>query len=385
MRILAIETSCDDTGVAIVDIEKQKNSKFPNAIVVANLILSQTALHAKWGGVVPNLAKNAHVENLPKLWGEIVSRFTFHVSRPNFITVTVGPGLEPSLWAGIEFAKKIGDELKIPVIGANHLEGHMYSFLLPQRDGRPMTDDRRRITEANTHHPSSIIRHPSPDIPRFPAVVLLVSGGNTMLMLMKNITSWHVLGKTKDDAVGEAFDKVARMLGLPYPGGPAIEQVAKKGNPNAIAFPRPLLREKNYDFSFSGLKTSVLYYLQKNTNVRSPTTDDRSESVIRHPSSVITDVAASFQAAAIEVLVKKTERAVVEFGARAIVLCGGVAANTALRNALQKSAENFDVTFIAPAMEYNTDNAAMIAMAAYMRTARKSKPLPLVADGTLSL
>ncbi len=348
MRILAIETSCDDTGIALVDVEKQKKSEFPRVKVVENLIASQTALHAKWGGVVPNLAKQAHIDHLPILYKKL-STFNFSHSI-DYVAVTVGPGLEPALWAGIEFAKKISKELKIPIVGANHLEGHLYSFLLQQKT---VVESKKKKVERKKL--------------QFPVVVLLVSGGNTMIVLMKDINYWQVLGKTKDDAVGEAFDKVARMLGLPYPGGPAIEALAKKGNPKAIQFPRPLLREKNYNFSFSGLKTAVLYYLRD------------------HKNSLFTDVAASFQAAAIDVLVKKTERAVAEFGARSVVLCGGVAANTALRAALQKSAENFNATFIAPAMDYNTDNAAMIAVAAYMRVRRRGKAYPLVADATLSL
>ncbi len=352
MRILAIETSCDDTGVAIVDVEKRNGSKLPKATIVANLIASQTKIHARWGGVVPNLAKNAHIESLPKLWKQLAANEankTKKLTKLNFdfVAVTVGPGLEPALWAGIEFAKKISEELKVPIIGANHLEGHLYSFLLSYQE---------KI--------------------KFPAIVLLVSGGNTILVYMDDVNHWQILGKTKDDAVGEAFDKVARMLKLPYPGGPAIEALAKKGNPSAIQFPRPMLRDKNYDFSFSGLKTSVLYYLRDKTKEA-----NEAKKLVK----LEADVAASFQQAAIDVLVKKTERAAQEHGAESIIVCGGVAANTALRTALQMMAEKNNATFIAPAMEYNTDNAAMIAMAAYMQKSRKTKPLPLIADATLSL
>lgn len=342
MYILAIETSCDDTGVALLEIKKENKSAFPAVNVCANIVSSQTEIHRHWGGVVPNLAKRAHIENLPKIFKTLLAKPYW--LNPDLVAVTVGPGLEPALWAGIEFAKKIGDELKIPVVGVNHLEGHLYSFLLSKNVSGPASDD------------SAV---------HFPAIALLVSGGHTSLLLMKDLHHWKTLGETRDDAVGEAFDKVARMLGLPYPGGPEIEKLAAAGNSKAIDFPRPMAHTKDYDFSFSGLKTAVLYYLRD------------------HKAGA--DVAASFQAAAIDVLVKKAERAVEEYGAKAVMLCGGVAANRALRAALQKTADERSIKFIAPAAEYNTDNAAMIGVAAYMKKMRRCKALSLEANGTLEL
>ena len=348
MRILAIETSCDDTSIALVeapDIKKfKKNRKaLPGFLVHEQIISSQTAIHRHWGGVVPNLAKREHIKNLPKIWRQIKKN---NKAEADLIAVTIGPGLEPALWAGIEFAKKLSKKLNIPLVGANHLEGHLYSFLL---QGEAIHFE-------------------------FPAIVLLVSGGHTMLLLMQNMTHWEKLGETRDDAVGEAFDKVARMLALPYPGGPEIEKLVlslpKKSRCGTINFPRPMMQTKDYDFSFSGLKTAVLYYI-KLLKVESD--------------ELKADVAASFQAAAIDVLAQKTLRAVRGTGAKSIVLCGGVAANKALREELQGIAEKTSAQFFAPAFEYNTDNAAMIGVAAYMQLLKKKKKLPIEADGNLSL
>ena len=201
----------------------------------------------------------------------------------------------------------------------------------------------------------------------FPSVALIVSGGHTILLRMESFTKWKRLGETRDDAAGEAFDKVARMLGLPYPGGPEIEKLAREGNGDAIAFPRPMIHEKNFDFSFSGLKTAVLYYLR-----------DQNLSAIRYPLSA--NVAASFQKAAIDVLVTKTIRAAEQVGAQSIILCGGVAANTALREALGAAAKKSGAKFFVPEFKYNLDNAAMIGTAGYMAYLRKKK-FPLRANG----
>src|SRR3989344_1186135 len=234
MKILAIETSCDDTSIAIV--QASGGLKRPRFKILKNLISSQIKVHAPFGGVVPNLAKREHQKNLPLLLRNIQHL----TSSIQLITVTVGPGLEPALWAGIEFAKDLVKKMNKPLIGANHMEGHLYSFLLPQK--------------------TSHILHPTSRI--FPAIALIVSGGHTILLKMDSLTKWKKLGETRDDAAGEAFDKVARLLGLSYPGGPELEKLAKIGDPKAINFPRPMLSDKNYDFSFSGLKTSVLYYLK---------------------------------------------------------------------------------------------------------------------------
>jgi N6-L-threonylcarbamoyladenine synthase len=347
MLALSIETSCDDTSIALVKAQGGSGKTPPVFEVLKSIVSSQTDIHRHWGGVVPNLAKREHEKNLPIVYKQLLEAISYKLEA-EMIAVTVGPGLEPALWAGIEFAKKLSADLKIPLVGANHLEGHLYSSLLSPISYKP---------EARSYF-------------KFPAVILLVSGGHTMLVLMKSIRSWKVLGETRDDAVGEAFDKSARLLGLPYPGGPEIEKLAAAGNPRAIKFPRPMVHEKNYDFSFSGLKTAVLYHLKTLTTINY---------------QLKTDVAASFQQAAIDVLAAKTKKAALEFGAQSIFLCGGVAANRALRESLQKTSGEVGARFFAPAQEYNTDNAAMIAAAAYMRVKSRKKNYPLEADSSLSL
>jgi N6-L-threonylcarbamoyladenine synthase len=268
------------------------------------------------------------------------------MNQIDLVTVTVGPGLEPALWTGINFAKELASKYKKPLIGANHLEGHLYSFLLLQKTGIMIHDSRIKNL--------------------FPAVALIVSGGHTILLRVESFSKWRRLGETRDDAVGEAFDKVARLLNLPYPGGPEIEKLAKIGNPSAIAFPRPMLHEKNYDFSFSGLKTAVLYYLKENLNAKK------------------TDIAACFQQAAIDVLIAKTMRAAEAYGARSIILGGGVAANAALKKTLGLTAKKAGCAFFAPGKTYYGDNAAMIGAAGYMAHLQKKK-CPLKADGTLDI
>lgn len=319
MRILAIETSCDETSLAVVDVLGTKDA--PRFRVLENLISSQIKLHRPFGGVVPMLAKREHEKNLPLLLVEIAKKVP--LDSIDTVAVTVGPGLEPALWAGIEFARRLAKKLKRPLIGVNHLEGHLYSFLL-SRHARAA---------------------------RFPAIALIVSGGHTILLSLRSLTERAKLGETRDDAAGEAFDKVARMLTLPYPGGPEVEKLARKGNKNAIPFPRPMLGAKNSDFSFSGLKTAVLYRLRDHKDKKA-------------------DVAASFQEAVVDVLVKKTIAAARRKGARAVLLSGGVAANKALRARLKAAVEKENMAFFAPEGVLNTDNAAMIAAAAYISPKR---------------
>ncbi len=334
--ILAIETSCDDTGLALVSAEGGFSE--PKFKVIKNLVGSQIKVHRPFGGVVPNLAKREHIKNLPLLFKKLgVSRAD--IKKADAIAVTVGPGLEPALWAGINFAEELSRELGKPLIGANHLEGHLYSYLLSAQ--------KKKIS--------------------FPAVALLVSGGHTAILLMKNMKEWKILGETRDDAAGEAFDKVARMLELPYPGGPEIESLAKKGNNAAIEFPKPMLNQKNYDFSFSGLKTSVFYYLRDTEKKKSKA-----------------DIAASFQKAVIDVLIAKTSRAAKEHKARSLILCGGVAANKTLRKELKRAAGKLEMDFFVPAMKYNNDNGAMIAAAAYMGLSHKKK-YKIEAKGDLNI
>ena len=322
MKILSIETSCDETALALVDAKG--GIKSPKFKVEKNLVTSQINIHRPFGGVVPNLAKREHLKNLPLLFEKGVG--DKEMKKVDMIAVTVGPGLEPALWTGIGFAKELAKKYKKLLVGANHMEGHLYSFLLEK--GEKL---------------------------QFPAIGLLVSGGHTMLLLMKSLIEWKKLGETRDDAVGEAFDKVARLLGLLYPGGPEVEKLAKKGDLNAIPFPRPMMKTKDYDFSFSGLKTSVLYFLRDN------------------PKTNKADVAASFQEAAFEVLIYKTIRAAKEFGAKSVILAGGVAASHTLREKLGEAAKQNKLKLFVPGFEFNTDNAAMVAASAYINFLKKGK------------
>ena len=333
MKILSIETSCDETAIAL--LEANGSLKSPKFKVLKNIVSSQIKIHAPFGGVVPNLAKREHLKNLPIIFNKILRPKAL---KPEILAVTVGPGLEPALWTSINFAKEIHKNYfpKASLVGVNHLEGHLYSFLLSPRTHR---------LKFNT---------------LFPAVALIVSGGHTILLLMKSLINWQKLGETRDDAVGEAFDKVARMLNLPFPGGPEIEKLAIYGSPTAIDFPRPMIAQKNYDFSFSGLKTSVLYYLR----------DHPRANKLKKPKA---NVAASFQQAAVDVLISKTIRAAREFRAKSIILAGGVAANKLLRKMLKAESQKLKANLFAPPAQFNTDNAAMIAAAAYIQILQKKK------------
>jgi N6-L-threonylcarbamoyladenine synthase len=347
MKILAVETSCDETGVSLV--EANGGLKTPQFEVLENLVASQVKIHQPFGGVVPNLAKREHLKNLPLLFEKL--RKKYKTLDPDLITVTVGPGLEPALWTGIGFAKEIAAHYGRPLVGANHLEGHLYSFLLPSRSSKSYT---------------------SALLPKkmFPAIALIVSGGHTTLLHMESFSKWTRLGETRDDAAGEAFDKVARLLELPYPGGPEIEKLSARGNSFAITFPRPMLSEKNYDFSFSGLKTAVLYYIRDLGHAPRPKEK--------------ADIAAGFEQAVVDVLVQKTRRAVEAHSAESILLSGGVAANKHLRKALERTAGLLGVPFFVPDFKYNLDNAAMIGVAGYMAHLRK-KNYNLEAQGNLEI
>jgi len=382
MKILAIETSCDETAIAIVRaagglpaLPAKRGERAPKFKVEKNIVLSQIKIHRPFGGVVPNLAKREHIKNLPKIFKTLnAKRFT--LLDLDAVAVTVGPGLEPALWQGIEFAKQLRARINadlhadkrgkkqrtVELIGVNHMEGHLYSNWLPKRLAFSVKSNNKTESTRPLNAKRSTL---NPKIV-FPAVALVVSGGHTILLKMTSLTKWKKLGETRDDAAGEAYDKVARLLGLPYPGGPEIEKLAKNGNLKAINFPRPMLKDVNYDFSFSGLKTAVLYYLRDN------------------PKAFKADVAANFQQAVIDVLVGKTMRAAEQYKARSVLLCGGVSANRTLRESLRSKVEGFGSKFFVPDFEYNTDNAAMIAAAAYIQCLRKKK-LPLTANSNLNL
>jgi N6-L-threonylcarbamoyladenine synthase len=325
MTILGIETSCDETAVSVLDINGPGN-----IVVRANIVSSQVKLHAEFGGVVPNLAAREHVKNINHVFETAlktagISDFSKEIE---LIAVTHGPGLGPALLVGISFAKTLAMTHRKPLIGANHMRGHMYSnWLAPE------------FSISNF---------------QFPILHLVVSGGHTELVLMNGYEDFKLVGETMDDAVGEAFDKVARLLGLGYPGGPAISKIAEKGDPKRFPLPRPMLHSKNYNFSFSGLKTAVLYLVR-----------DLKEKGIEIDDQVKADIAASFQEASVDVLIQKTIQAAQEHGTSAVMLSGGVSANTKLRNDLRAAVEQVGLAFFCPPMSYTTDNAVMIALAGY--------------------
>ncbi|MDA8290489.1 MAG: tRNA (adenosine(37)-N6)-threonylcarbamoyltransferase complex transferase subunit TsaD [Actinomycetota bacterium] len=317
--VLAIETSCDETAAAVV-LEGRE--------VLSSVVSSQVDLHARFGGVVPEIAGRAHVERIVPVVAEALERAGLGPVGPvGAVAATVGPGLSGALLVGVSFAKSLALCWDVPFVGVNHLEGHLYASLLEE-----------------------------PDLP-LPAVVLLVSGGHTLVVAMSGPGAYEVLGGTVDDAAGEAFDKVARFLGLGYPGGPGIERAAAAGDPSAVPLPRPMISD-GLDLSFSGLKTAVVQHVTRNPRVATP------------------DVAASFQAAAVEVLVAKALAACEASGARSVCLAGGVAANGPLREALLGACASRGLRCFLPSREMCTDNAAMIGAAAWTRLASDG-PTPL--------
>jgi N6-L-threonylcarbamoyladenine synthase len=315
IRILGIETSCDETAAAVVE-----NGR----IILSNVVASQIDLHAQFGGVFPEVASRQHIKTIYPIIDEALHEAHLTLNDLDAIAVTRGPGLPGSLVVGMNAAKGLVLGSGLPLIGVSHLEGHLYSAWLYKPDTTP------------------------PHEPKFPLVALIVSGGHTELVLMKGHLQYQHLGATLDDAAGEAFDKVARLLGLEYPGGPSIQKASAEGNPLAYNFPRAWL-EDSWDFSFSGLKTAVMRSVQLHGTQKS---------------LPVADLAASFQAAVVDVLVTKTLKAVKEFSAKNLVVAGGVSANRALRHSIQtRSTCPLNI----PPIWLCTDNAAMIGGAAYFR------------------
>lgn len=330
MRILAIETSCDETGLALVEgrhIKESPGGGFAFTILDSAL-LSQAALHAEYGGVYPNLAKREHEKNLPVLFDK------FKDAQVDAIAVTSGPGLEPALWTGVEFSKKVAKERGVPLLAVNHMEGHLIS---------------------------SLVKNDKLEHVKLPVLALLISGGHTEFVVMKDWFEYEVIGKTMDDAVGEAYDKVARMLALPYPGGPEVSKLAEYARANNIKsdikLPRPMYDTKDSNVSFSGLKTAVLYLLRDKGGIQKFDLDARAA------------VAREFEDAAADVLVHKTKRALEQSGAQTFVIGGGVAANKHIRESLQKLIETDfnEVEMRLPELSITGDNAIMIAEAALAR------------------
>ncbi|HUY05238.1 MAG TPA: tRNA (adenosine(37)-N6)-threonylcarbamoyltransferase complex transferase subunit TsaD [Candidatus Paceibacterota bacterium] len=395
MKVLAIETSCDETAIAIVEAHGDEQSA--SFTVLGNALLSQIDIHREYGGVFPALAKREHAKNLVPLLeaaleeaellhedtqaipeetrdkiAAILSRepglaeaffdFVSECEPPaiDAIAVTAGPGLEPALWVGINFAKALALLWSKPLVAVNHMEGHIMAALA-------------------TNDAEGVLLHIK-DV-KLPVLALLISGGHTELVLMKEWLEYELIGQTKDDAVGEAFDKVARMLGLPYPGGPEISRLAELvrnsselGSPvSKFELPRPMLNDATCDFSFSGLKTAVLYLLKKN-----PDMSEREKQHLAH----------EFENAVTDVLSKKTARALEQTGAQTLVLGGGVSANTHIRRtfAVKMKEEYPNVALRIPSAALTTDNAIMIALAGFYRALRDEvAPADLAASGNRSL
>lgn len=310
--ILAIESSCDETAAAVVRNGRE---------VLSNVISSQIALHTLYGGVVPEIASRKHMEKINQVIEEALQEAGVTLSDMTAIGVTYGPGLVGALLVGVAEAKAIAYAAKLPLVGVHHIEGHISANFIENKELEP------------------------------PFVCLVVSGGHTHLVIVRDYGEYEIIGKTRDDAAGEAFDKVARAIGLGYPGGPKIDKLAKEGNPHAMEFPRAQIEGAPYDFSFSGVKSAVLNHLNS--------CQMKGEEV--NPA----DLAASFQASVIEALVSRAIRAVKEYGFDKLAVAGGVASNSALRAALQEACGREGIAFYHPSPIYCTDNAAMIGVAAY--------------------
>lgn len=320
VTILAIESSCDETAAAVV-----KNGRE----VLSNIISSQIDLHTLYGGVVPEIASRKHIEKINQVIQEALDTAKITLDDLDAVAVTYGPGLVGALLVGVAEAKAISYARKLPLIGVHHIEGHISANYIENKELEP------------------------------PFACLVVSGGHTHLVVVKDYGEYEIVGRTRDDAAGEAFDKVARAIGLGYPGGPKIDRVAKEGNPNAIVFPRAKIADSHYDFSFSGLKSAVLNYLN---GCR-----------MKGEEIVTADVAASFQKAVTDVLVEHAMGAVKEFGFKKLAIAGGVASNSALRAAMKEACRENQVEFYYPSPILCTDNAAMIGAAAYYEYLKGSR------------
>jgi N6-L-threonylcarbamoyladenine synthase len=338
MKIIGIDTSCDDTAIALLEI---KNSKIK---ILSNIVSSQVDLHKKYGGVYPFLAKREHQKNLPLVFKKVMKGHD--IKDIDKIAVTAGPGLEPCLWQGLNFARELAGNFRKPFIPVNHIEAHILANFLEQ--------DFKSV--------------------KFPAVCLVVSGGHTSMFLMKKIGKYELIGETLDDAAGECFDKVARIMNMGYPGGPLISKLANefKKEESSVKLPRPMIHQKNYDFSFSGLKTAVLYnYKSQNEKKR------KSKEYMREMSFEV-------QNAVIDVLLYKTQKAIKNFKAKAVIIGGGVASNNELRKRFKEMADKNDMKFFVPSVRFCTDNGAMIALTAYL-SGKEENSKKIKADSNLNI
>lgn len=354
MIILGVETSCDETSISIIKASKNKIE------VLSNVVSSQIELHAKWGGVVPNLAAREHLKNIIPVLEKSLKEASLEKESIDLISVTEGPGLIPALLVGTNFAKTLSYLWEKPLIGIHHIEGHIYANFIGDKIG---ASSKSRILNSKQI--------------TFPLLALVVSGGHTQLILMKNHLQYEIIGETQDDAAGEAFDKVARLLGLGYPGGPAIaaaaanfkfrisnfNQNSKLKVENSLKLPRPMLNSKDFNFSFSGLKTAVLYMVKDYKKKNNLTENEKL------PKEFIAEIAHEFQEAAIEVLVSKTIKAAKKYNPKTIVLAGGVSANKELDRKMNEAIKERlpRTTYQKPDTTYSLDNAAMIATSGYYR------------------
>jgi N6-L-threonylcarbamoyladenine synthase len=338
---LGIETSCDETSAAVVN----------EGVVFSNIIASQL-FHEKYGGVVPELASRAHMRLIVQIVNEALEKAGVGKQDLDGVAATHGPGLIGSILVGLNFGKAFAYGLGIPFVGVNHMEAHLFSNFLTTPENQP----------------------------EFPLVCLTVSGGHTQLIYVRKPFDYLMLGQTRDDAAGEAFDKVAKMLGIGYPGGPEIDRLARHGDPTHVRFPRPYLEEGSFDFSFSGLKTAVLYYLRDRGLLRDSrlassagsTKVERSEL----SSALLADLCASFEAAVVDVLVEKTIRAIEQYDVKNICVAGGVSANSELRKRMKEEGRKRGLRVHHPKLEYCTDNGAMVAYVGWLKLRAGISSLP---------
>jgi N6-L-threonylcarbamoyladenine synthase len=351
MKILGIETSCDETAICLIEVDDAGKT----VRILGNTVHSQIDVHAAYGGVFPMLAKREHEKNLPIVLETIMKEASASPKDIDLIALTVGPGLEPALWTGIVFARDLAEKWNKKIVPCNHMEGHVLTALIEKKG-----DVYRFIT------------------PTFPALSLLISGGHTQIVLMKDIGDYQIVGETLDDAIGECFDKVARTLGLEYPGGPKIAKLANEARREGIAspkpLPRPMIASKNLNFSFSGLKTAVLY-LVKELKESGAFDESAVKGISREAEDAVTDV-----------VISKMKEALERYAAASIIVGGGVIANKSIREALEKLARDSSVALLLPQTDHATDNGLMIALAGYFnRSKAVDASVAFKATGTLPL